>query len=275
MKRSAHRTKRLGQCFLIDPSVAERIALESKAGPGSRVLEVGPGRGILTRALQNLGFMVHAVEIDEELYRGLKKEFENTRNVNVERGDARRFDFGSIEAPYQIVSNLPYSISVMLIKIFIENMSKLSGMTLMTQAEVAQRLSAKPGGKHYGSLSIYLSYHFHVDYLFTIGPEAFRPRPKVNSAVIRLSPLATPPVTVDSKDDFFSFVKLAFIHRRKTLRNNLKAEWGDDAALDEALSKTGIAPALRPQNISIEQFADLYNEWKKTEKASRSNANLE
>ena len=231
---------------------------ESGVTPASRVLEIGPGKGILTRALLHAGAVVHAVELDAELCARLAEETRGEKNFTLERGNALRFDFGSLEPPYAIVSNLPYSVATALLKKFIENAKFISSMTLMVQAEVGERITAKPGGAHYGSFSVYAGYHLETSYLFTVPPDAFRPRPRVNSAVIRLVPRKTPPVELDDEDEFFRFVHTAFTHRRKTMRNNLKNIWQGAEPVEEVLLKAGINPTARPEEISLEKFAGIY-----------------
>lgn len=237
---------------------------QSGVKPGDRVLEIGPGRGILTRGLLHAGALVHAVELDADLHARLVEETRGEKNLTLERGNALRFDFGSFEPPYAIVSNLPYSVSTALVQKFIENARFISSMTIMVQAEVGERITAKPGGAHYGSFSVYTGYHLETSYLFTVPPEAFRPRPKVNSAVIRLVPRKTPPVEVDDEDEFFRFVQSAFTHRRKTMRNNLKNLWQGQEPVEDILVKSGINPTARPEEVSLEKFAALYGRFGKT-----------
>lgn len=258
--------KKLGQHFLADPSIAERIVAESGVKPGDLALEIGPGRGILTRALLQCGAVVHAVELDAELHARLVEETRGVKNLTLERGNALRFNFGSLEPPYAIVSNLPYSVSTALVQKFIENARFISSMTLMVQAEVGERITAKTGGPHYGSFSVYAGYHLETSYLFTVPPDAFRPRPKVNSAVIRLVPRKAPPVEVDDEDDFFRFVHSAFTHRRKTMRNNLKNLWQGPGPVEDILVKAGINPTARPEEVSLEKFAALYGNFGKIAK---------
>ncbi|MBI5816531.1 MAG: ribosomal RNA small subunit methyltransferase A [Nitrospinae bacterium] len=264
--RGHTKQKKLGQCFLVDDGAVRRIVAGSGVAAADRVLEVGPGRGILTRALLHAGGIVHAVELDRELYDHLKKELGANPNLTLEKGNALRFDFGSFPAPYKIISNLPYSVSVALIKTFIENRRYISEMTLMVQAEVGERLTATAGDGHYGSLSVFVNYHCRTSLLFRVPPESFRPAPKVESAVVRLAPRLKPAVDVPDEDGYFRFVQTAFVHRRKTIRNNLKAVWGHVDKLDEAFTVTAIAPSSRPEDVSMEGFAALYREWVKDSK---------
>lgn len=264
MRGARSSRKKLGQCFLVDGSVADRIVRRSGIRKGERALEVGPGRGILTRRLLRAGAIVHAVELDEKLYERLKQEMEGEDNLLVDRANALKFDYSSIGTPYKIISNLPYSVSVPLIKKFLENADRISSMTLMVQAEVGKRLTASPGDSSYGSLSLYVAYHCDVEYLFTVPPGAFRPRPKVDSAVIQMIPFEEPPVSVPDKERFFDFIGAAFVHRRKTIRNNLRKFWDNVDILEKAFADAYISPDLRPQDISLQEFARLFDEWLKT-----------
>lgn len=250
--------KKLGQHFLVDQSITERIVAESGVNPGDRVLEIGPGRGILTRALLNAGALVHAVELDVELYTGLTQEMRGKNNFTIEHGNALRFDFGSLPPPYAIVSNLPYSVASALIGKFIENASFVSSMTLMVQAEVGERVTAKPGDSHYGAFSVFVNYHADATYLFTVPPSAFRPAPKVDSAVIQLIPRKHPKVLIDDEADFFNFVHSAFVHRRKTMRNNLKGHWKGEEPIEAVIESAGIKSTARPEEVPLEKFAELY-----------------
>ncbi len=130
----------------------------------------------------------------------------------------------------------------------------------MTQMEVGQRLAARAGDSHYGSLSIYAAFHCDINVLFAIPPDAFRPRPKVDSAVIQLKPHKKAPVEISDKDDFFRFTKTAFMHRRKTLKNNIGSLWESVADFEKALSKVELDPSVRPECVSIEKFAVLFRE---------------
>lgn len=258
-----NKRRKLGQHFLVDEEIAERIVNESGVSQGGRVLEIGPGKGILTRKLLDKGAFVHAVELDKELYARLRKELGRAEKFSIEWGNALKFDFGSIEAPCHVVSNLPYSVAVPIIKMFFERLDKVVSMTLMAQSEVVDRLTAKPGDSAYGSLSIFTAYHCDTRRLFTVPAEAFRPRPKVESAVIKLLPLNAPRVTVSGKDEFFDFVQTSFRQRRKTIRNNLKRLWPDSDALEKSCGQAGIDLSLRPQAITIQQYAALFGRWER------------
>lgn len=255
--------KKLGQCFLVDESVTARIVDESGVSQGTKVLEIGPGRGILTHALLTAGAKVHAVELDRLLYEKLKKDFSGASGLTLERGNALRFDYHSLTGPYHVISNLPYSVSVPIINKLLENLDVVVSMTLMTQAEVAKRLTASPGDSLYGSLSVHTSYYCDTELLFNVPPDAFRPKPKVNSSVIRLTPRAKPPIEISNEKEFFRFVKSSFLHRRKTLKNNIAKMWESVERFNLACDLAGIKPGIRPEELSIEIFGILFNDLNK------------
>ena len=250
--------KKLGQHFLKDPEVVERIVTASGVRPGDQVLEIGPGRGILTKALLKAGADLLCVEIDEYLYNALCDELGGKGNLTLVKQNALYYEFPEAFMNYKIVSNLPYSVSVPLVKRFIEQGTKVESMTLMTQEEVGRRLTAKAGEKHYGSLSVFVEYHCETEFLFAVPSGSFSPPPKVSSSVISFKPRLTPPVKVSDKESFFEFVKTAFVHRRKTIRNNLKKQWIGDTDFEEACDIAGLDPTSRPQEISIGKFATLF-----------------
>lgn len=261
MAVNKRKRKKLGQHFLVDESIADRIVEESGVSEGDRVLEVGPGRGVLTHRLIDKGAHVRAVELDRDLFSALKSKLHKPGVCEIEWGNALKFDFDSIEAPFEVVSNLPYSVSVAIIKMFFDHIDKIGSMTLMVQSEVAKRLTAEAGDSAYGSLSVYTSYHCETRRLFRVPPEAFRPPPKVDSAVISLKPFREAPVKVSDKEIFFKFVSTSFIHRRKTIKNNLRELWPDVESFDRSLDLAGVEPSERPQDISIERFSALFREW--------------
>lgn len=263
MRKSQSKRRKLGQNFLKDARFVHRIVEAAGVGAGDLVVEIGPGRGVLTRALLATGAHVHAVELDEELYDSLRGEMGGAENFTIERGNAMRLDLGFVEDKCHVVSNLPYSVSVAIIKRLLEQLDKISSMILMVQSEVADRLTAEPGGSKYGSLSALVEYHCQTERLFTVPPGAFRPAPKVDSAVIRLTPRKEPSVDVDDSEAFFGFIHSAFQHRRKTIRNNLSGLFETADALDGALDAAGVAPSKRPQEVTLAEYAALYGRWRR------------
>lgn len=256
--RGAVKRKKLGQHFLADARVADRIVAAARVGEGDRVLEIGPGEGFMTRRLLEAGALVYAIELDRRLAAALAPLAERSGGrFTVERANALYFDASKPGAPYHIVSNLPYSVATALITRFVAMRGRVASMTVMIQEEVARRVAASPGDSNYGSLSVFVAYHADVEYLFTVPPEAFRPPPKVDSAVIRLIPRAAP-VKVDDEDGFFRFVAQAFSSRRKTLRNNVAKLWPTREEFESAREAAGIAPEARAQEISLERFAALW-----------------
>jgi 16S rRNA (adenine1518-N6/adenine1519-N6)-dimethyltransferase len=262
--KTSPRRRKLGQHFLADQNYITRIIEATNVGQEDNVLEIGPGAGVLTNALIETGAVVTCIEIDEQLYDKLMADHaeRDINSVTVYRANALKFDFTSIPAPYHVVSNLPYSVATPIIEKLIGEGENIITMTLMTQKEVGERLTAAPGDPHFGSLSIFVGYYCQTEFLFTVPPEAFTPPPAVDSAVIQLTPRSLPPVTVDDPDAFFLFVRTHFLHRRKTLRNNFNKAYGDDCDVDELFRQASVDDILRPGATSIEQFAALYNTWR-------------
>jgi len=249
---------KLGQHFLADRAIAQRIAEASGAAPGVTIVEIGPGKGALTGPLLDTGANVTALELDQELYGYLVKTFRGRERFHLLRANALKFDYTTLPSPFHVASNLPYSVATPIIKTLINHKERVASMTLMTQAEVAHRLCASAGEKGYGSLSVFVGYHCHTEYLFDVPPSAFRPRPKVDSAVIRLVPRKAPPVRIENEEGFFSLVQTSFVHRRKKIKNNLSKLFDSPETLLKALDAAGVAPSLRAEDITMEQFAGIY-----------------
>lgn len=253
-------TKRyLGQNFLYDPSILKRIIQVAQLNREDLVVEIGPGPGRLTRMLAEKVEKVIAIELDENLYEKLKTELTEFKNVELIHGDALKYPYESLPA-FKVVANIPYYITTPLIFKLLEipphPLKNLKSMTLTIQKEVAERIIAKPGGKDYGVLSIMVQYYAKPSLEFIIPKEAFRPVPKVDSAVIHIEILEKPSVEVKNKDFFSRIVKTAFSQRRKMLSNSLKSIRGD---VKEWLAEAGIDSNRRPETLSIEEFARLAN----------------
>lgn len=242
---------RLGQNFLYDRSILERIVDASGVGAGETVVEIGPGPGTLTRVLSAKARKVIAIELDERLYEKLRAEFFGYTNVELVHDDAMKFAFDRI-GDFKVVSNIPYYITTPIIFRLLDARKHLSSMTLTVQREVAERIVAAPGGKDYGVLSIMVQYYAHAELKFIIPREAFRPVPKVDSAVLHMQILAKPSVPVRDERTFCRVVRTAFSQRRKTLSNSLKS-LGDE--MRDKLIACGIDPGRRPETLSIEEFA--------------------
>lgn len=250
--------KRFGQHFLHDPGVLARIVAAVDPRPGERLVEIGPGQGALTRPLLERCGRLLVVELDRDLAAELaSRDWGAAGKLEIHQGDALRFDFAALalpETPLRIVGNLPYNISTPLLFHLLEQAHAIRDLHVMLQREVVQRLAATPGSHDYGRLSVMVQYHCRVEPLFGVGPGAFRPPPRVDSAVVRLVPHTLPPVTVDDPARLAETVRRAFSQRRKTLRNSLSG-WLEPSAMATA----GVDPGARPETLDLAAFARLAN----------------
>lgn len=249
--------KRFGQNFLQDASVISRIARAIGAREDHHLVEIGPGQGALTATILDSGCTLDAVELDRDLAPILLAQFANNPRFSLHQGDALKFDFRSLQRENEllrIVGNLPYNISTPLIFHLLEQRSVIGDMHFMLQLEVVNRLAASPGSKNYGRLSVMAQYHCEVRSLFEVPPEAFTPRPKVQSAIVQLTPHTTLPCAAKSVEQLQTVLRIVFNQRRKTLRNSLKNLLGE-----AQISSLGIDPAQRPENLSLREFVALSN----------------
>ena len=235
--------KRFGQHFLHDPGVLERIVREIAPGREDHLVEIGPGEGALTRRLLEKVERVTAVEIDRDLAAGLKIEFPQ---LDLHQADALEFDFSSLPQGARLVGNLPYNISTPLLFHIAQSAARFRDLHFMLQLEVVERMVAKPSTPEYGRLSVMLQTLFEMKKLFKVAPGAFRPPPKVDSAVVRLVPIRE----VQLPRNFADVVRKAFSARRKTLRNALGLAAGDFEALK-------LDPKLRPENLSPQDYVRI------------------
>ena len=246
--------KRFGQNFLHDPHVIQRIVDSIRPRAGQRVVEIGPGEGALTRELLPLLGQLDVVELDRDLIPRLESTCGALGDLRIHQADALKFDFCQLSpgpAQLRVVGNLPYNISTPLLFHLLEMSHCIQDMHFMLQKEVVERITAQPGSGQYGRLSVMLQFHCETEMLFTVGPGAFHPAPKVDSAVVRLIPHRQPPVAVDPAV-LSQLVSRAFAQRRKTLRNNLKGVLDGDT-----IASLGIDPGIRPERLSLEEFARL------------------
>ncbi|MCJ8170289.1 16S rRNA (adenine(1518)-N(6)/adenine(1519)-N(6))-dimethyltransferase RsmA [Atopomonas sediminilitoris] len=249
--------KRFGQNFLHDAGVIHRILRAIGAKQGDHLVEIGPGQGAITEGLVGSEARVDVIELDQDLLPLLTLKFGLKDNFALHSGDAMKFDFASLSttpASLRVVGNLPYNISTPLIFHLLSYSGLIRDMHFMLQKEVVKRMAASPGGGDWGRLSIMVQYYCDVEYLFTVGPGAFNPAPKVDSAIVRLTPHATLPHPAKNPTLLEDVVREAFNQRRKTLRNTLKSLLS--AADIEACD---IDPGLRPEQLSLAQFVALAN----------------
>jgi 16S rRNA (adenine1518-N6/adenine1519-N6)-dimethyltransferase len=246
--------KSLGQHFLADPNTARRIARLAEVEPGDDVLEIGPGLGSLTLALIERGAHVRAVELDPEL----AHVAETVTGIEVRVGDALTVAFDELlagEPDWSCVSNLPYNVAVPVVVRILEEAAAVTRIVVLVQREVAERLAAAPGGPEYGAVSVKVTYYAEAALLGTVPASVFVPRPRVESALVRLQRRAAPPVAVPSESDLFALVRSGFAQRRKMLRSSLRPVLGERAV--EVLEAAGIAPTARAEALGLAEWAAL------------------
>ena len=258
------------QNFLADPDVLQAILDLAEAGPGTRVLEIGPGLGILTGGLLDGGAEVTAIELDRGLAAYLRARFEAplaSGQLRLIEGDAFDHDLATlVPSPYRVVANLPYHITSPILHRLLAGEPPPDRLVLMLQAEVAERIAAAPGQMSY--LSVFVQYQAAVRVAFRVPPEAFEPAPKVASAVVILEPHARRLLTAEQEEALWGLVQAGFRERRKMLRNVLARQLhaGPDGAsgarvgqarVDEALAAAAIAGGRRPQTLSVEDWLRL------------------
>ncbi len=245
--------KRFGQHFLDDADVIERLLRAIDPRPGDRLVEIGPGHGALTFPLLERAGRLAAIELDRDLLPLLRAGASSRGELELFNADVLEFDFTTLgKAPLRIVGNLPYNISTPLLFHLLESLPLIGDMHFMLQKEVARRLVATPGSGEYGRLSVMLQQRCECHYLFEVAPHSFRPPPKVDSAVVRLEPLAEPRFDVGDPERFARVVQAAFGQRRKTIGNSLKT-----LLARERIEACGIDPGLRAENLSVGDFARL------------------
>jgi 16S rRNA (adenine1518-N6/adenine1519-N6)-dimethyltransferase len=244
---------RLGQNFLFNHAILERIADAAGLEKEDTVIEIGPGPGRLTRLLAGRVKKVVAVELDGALFEKLRADLIGYRNVELVHSDAMKFPYEDI-GTFKVVANIPYYITTPIIFRLLAAGEKLKSMTLTIQKEVAERIVAPPGGKDYGVLSIMVQYRARVELNFLIPKEEFVPVPRVDSAVVHIRIRKEPAVAVRDEAVFSKVVKTSFSQRRKTLSNSLKSLRKD---IRDVLYRVEIDPARRPETLSIVEFARI------------------
>lgn len=261
-----HCRKSMGQNFLADANIVDKIISSAMLDKSDTVVEIGPGLGVITRAAAGRAGSVVSFELDRNLLPILKETLQGLDNVHVVAGDAMEVDIDKAvisctghKGPYKLIANLPYYITTPLIMHLIKSRFNISLFVIMVQQEVAERMAAPPGGKDYGALSVAVQFYTEVALLFRVPRTVFMPRPEVDSAVVRLAMRSKPAVDVPDEELFFRIVRGAFGQRRKTLLNALSS------ALDcltrdnikKILEGAGIDPGRRGETLSLAEFAQV------------------
>ena len=260
--------KKFGQNFLIDEHVLEKIIQAAGVGPDDFVVEIGPGIGTMTQYLAEQAGEVVAVEIDKALIPILKDTLSAYSNVTIINADILKLDMEELVReknggkPVKVVANLPYYITTPIIMQLFESHVPLHSVTVMVQKEVADRMQTGPGNKDYGALSLAVQYYAEPYIVANVPPNCFMPRPKVGSAVIRLTRHEKPPVEVEDERLLFDIIRASFNQRRKTLANGLNNSDRLDIpkeAITEAIQQLGKGPSVRGETLTLEEFAKLSN----------------
>ena len=259
--------KKFGQNFLIDTHVLDKIIQSANITEDDMVLEIGPGIGTMTQYLAQAAGKVIAVEIDKNLIPILEDTLSGYDNVRVINEDVLKLDLKKLAdeenngKPVKVVANLPYYITTPILMHLIESKIPFSEFVVMMQKEVADRISAEPNTKAYGSLSIAVQYYMTAKVAFAVPRTVFVPAPNVDSAILKMTRRKQPLVEVKDEDFFFRVSKASFLHRRKTLWNNLTSHFGKSEEvknkLDQALENAAIKPSIRGEALSISDFARL------------------
>ena len=260
--------KKFGQNFLIDTHVLDKIIRAADIGKDDMVLEIGPGIGTMTQYLAEAAGKVIAVEIDKNLIPILTDTLSGYENVQIINGDVLKLDIQRLVEeenagrPIKVVANLPYYITTPIIMGLFESHVPLHSVTVMVQKEVADRMQTGPGNKDYGALSLAVQYYAEPYIVANVPPNCFMPRPKVGSAVIRLTRHEKPPVEVEDERLLFDIIRASFNQRRKTLANGLNNSDRLDVpkeAITEAIQQLGKGPSVRGETLTLEEFAKLSN----------------
>ena len=260
--------KRFGQNFLIDTRVLDRIIEASEITKDDFVLEIGPGIGTMTQYLADAAREVTAVEIDDALIPILQDTLKEWDNVSVIHGDILKTDIRKIAdeknqgRPIKVVANLPYYITTPIIMGLFESHVPVDSITVMVQKEVADRMQTGPGSKDYGALSLAVQYYAKPEIVANVPPNCFMPRPKVGSAVIRLTRHQNPPVQAKDEKLMFRLIRASFNQRRKTLANGLNNSPEihlSKEVIQESIEELGVPVTIRGEALTLEQFAALSN----------------
>ncbi|MBE6757113.1 MAG: 16S rRNA (adenine(1518)-N(6)/adenine(1519)-N(6))-dimethyltransferase RsmA [Ruminococcaceae bacterium] len=256
-------SKKLGQNFLINPSVCPRMAASCGSDKEGGALEIGPGVGVLTKELAAVAGQVVAVELDDRLLPVLDETLSECDNVTVVHGDALKLDLHALirenfgDRRVSVCANLPYYITSPLIMALLESRLPIDSLTVMVQREAADRLCAAVGTRAAGAVTLAVAYYAEAEKLFDVSRGSFMPAPNVDSAVIRLTVRKTPPVAVKDEKMMFRLIRAGFGQRRKTVSNSLGSAVADRERLRAALETAGVSPTARAEELSLAQFAAI------------------
>ncbi len=260
-----HFSKKLGQNFLVNPSVCPRMAEACGAAPDTGVLEIGPGVGVLTRELALRAGKVVSIELDDRLPPVLAETLAGQDNVTFVWGDCMKLDLPTIikeqfgDRPVAVCANLPYYITSPILMMLLESRLPVENITVMVQKEAAQRLCAVPGTREAGAVTLAVQYYAEAETLFSVSRGSFLPAPNVDSAVIRLTRRKTPPCDVKNEAVMFRLIRAGFNQRRKTLLNSLTGAGYSKEQLAAAFAVAGMAPTARAEQLTLPEWAALAN----------------
>ncbi|MCX5715666.1 MAG: 16S rRNA (adenine(1518)-N(6)/adenine(1519)-N(6))-dimethyltransferase RsmA [Candidatus Omnitrophica bacterium] len=257
--------KRLGQNFLIDRNIANKIIAAAGPKPGGTLFEIGAGLGNITADLAGLAGRVIAVEFDKGLCAVLQETLKGCANLEIFCADILKFDFAGAlrNGRATVIGNLPYYITTPILERLIENRRAISGAVLMVQKEVGERLTSAPGSKVYGSLSCYLGFYAKIEFLGVVSRSSFFPQPEVDSVLLRLDFLDKPAVAVKDEELLFKVIRAAFNQRRKTIQSSLshkKISGFGRQEVTAALNRAGIPGRQRPEMLNLQEFARIADE---------------
>jgi len=259
-KKISRYRKRFGQIFLRDPLIVEKIFQHANIRAHETVLEIGPGRGVLTATLAHHAGQFYAIELEASFAATLQQRLATAPTTHIIQADARTYNYNLIPAPFVVVANLPYSMAIPILRRLFAYRQRLDRLLIMLQHEVAARLSATPTTRDYSALSIYFQYHAAIQPCFDVPRHAFTPVPAVDSTLLSLVPYTQLPWPSPNEAFLFSVVKSAFTHRRKTLRANLLAAPQlalTRAELGDIFTILDLTANLRPQELHVAQFVQL------------------
>jgi len=250
-------SKKLGQNFLIDAQVVQKIVDAAEISEGEEILEIGPGIGTLTQGLLEAGAKVTAVELDKKLPQVLAETLAGYENFQLVQGDILKTDLTKIFSDkFKVVANLPYYITTQILLTLLEKNLPITKIVTMVQREVAERMTADPGSKIFGAMSVAVQFRADAKILFDVEPKSFLPRPEVTSSVV-VCDVRKFPVEVSDEDFFIKVVRAAFGQRRKTLQNSLVGAGFEKILVEKSLDATKILPTRRAETLSVEEFIFL------------------